>query len=303
MPRWDTELEAPPPPHAPASEVCTVITAIPDAQLYMALSEGGQKAYLREICEQYEWPWNKVATLLRREAVAARSGTPATLTEFTELGIPIYPEFFGGPPSICPFKVPYFHLGHWSVMTAERCCGSAQHRDCAPSKADAILRKLRHRIEDLDEVHIAEAPYDDALFNRVGQRRHARNLSMFSYHCLDGTVSFVANGPIGGTAAPASTTPCPPTKAFDWIISRLWVPGCQGYSFTGGWTYPASQPLGLHVSLEGLDDAQAVQFRRLADDHIASTYGIKPGIDALPPKLWGTVRAELTKIRGSVRKS
>lgn len=312
---WDHPGEEPPrkgdkaakikgdPPSAFVDHIWSML----DADEYINSPELERRRRLRAACKEIGGSWEHVSRILRQQAIAARarSGQQEEV-EYTESGIPVFPERFALDEysPICKVKLKSFDMGLWTVRHYDKDCGSLSERRCGPREAERLLRRVRLRIGDLGEVHFAECDYEDDLSNRMGQRRYARKLETFTYQDVNDSVTYLANGPIGGTAPPRTSRPVKPDEALKLLIPRLWVPGHTAHRFSKRWEFPGDtlDDGGVNVSLDSLDDGQVGEFKARADAMLREEYEIEPATCQLPAHLWADCRQKLIEIRNSIQR-
>ena len=260
------------------------------------MPERDERRRLSSVCESNGWPWNHVAKEMRRRAIvaAASSEDPEEIVH-TELGIPIYLNRFIGHQPLCPCKLNSFHLGHLASVAYEKSCGSPTCKRCGPEYADRVLKHLESQIQNLEEVHIAQAQWDKGLGNRMSARRSATGMNTFTHRAMDGTITIVSDKAVRGTAPPKSSVSLSHSEAMQFMIPILGVPDLVEVSWSDDWRPPGHvSGMGIHISTDDLSDEQRDAFNLIAWEKASRDYGVRKGGE-LPKEHWPRFREDMLK--------
>ena len=125
---------------------------------------------------------------------------------------------------------------------------------------------MKSRISPLQVVYVAQAPWDSGLAGRVGRRRAANGVNTFTYRAVDGTVTYLADKALSGTAPPTSSQAMSPDDAIEFVRTRLAIPTHRSHDWSDGWDFATSawSASGENISLNGLTGAQVDAFKERA---------------------------------------
>jgi hypothetical protein len=267
------------------------------------------RAYIRAFCEGEGFPWNSVASELRRRQFRRSSArTAATPDRETNHGIVVrantFAELTYGLTPLCPYYKRSISRADFVFRKTKKPCGSWACEVCGPELAEALFAYLRDLLTGQSALHIADVKYRDGLMSMMWHRRDTAQSEVFWYRDVADVVTYISTKPMPGYKEPRVWRPVSPQEAMALLRKVLWVPGHWDHDFSPKWKPDEGSEVGVSglgtFDVSDISDSQVHQALAIFKEEAKRSFDVDVA-DFIPPECRSALEDLMEDVLAQVR--